>query len=208
MDLYKKLRPSASDRQQVVFGMGSGVVVLVASVFIAFLYIESPETLFQLVQRIFFYIAPPFAVVFLLGLVWRRANATAAVVTIVSGFGFLVLLQKGIWMPLADAVVLPPLWDAIEWLTPYKRAYYHSALATWIFCMIVMIAASLLTAPPPREQVDRIIWNRSYLRLPDELRARYRGWKNFVVWWLLFIATVLSIYGFFLWFDLSRAPRS
>ena len=62
-------------------------VVLLASIFIAFLYIESPETLFQLVQRIFFYIAPPFAVVFLLGLIWRRANATAAVWTIVLGGG-------------------------------------------------------------------------------------------------------------------------
>ena len=200
MDLYKKvLRPGASDREQVVFGMVSGVVVLIASIFIAFLYIERPETLFQLVQRILFYIAPPFAVVFLLGLLWRRANATAAVVTIISGFLFLLLLQKGI-----PPVHVPPLWDAIEWLTPYKRAYYHSALVTWIFCMIVMIVTSLLTTPPPKEQVDRVIWNRSYLNLPPDERLRYSGWKDFRIWWLLFIALVLSIYGFFLWFDLSR----
>ena len=37
IDLYKKLvRPQASDREQVVFGMVSGVVVLIASIFIAF----------------------------------------------------------------------------------------------------------------------------------------------------------------------------
>jgi SSS family solute:Na+ symporter len=204
MDLYKKLRPAASERQQVVFGMTSGVVVLVASVFIAFLYIESPETLFQLVQRIFFYIAPPFAVVFLMGLLWRRANGTAAVATIVSGFLFLLLLQKGIRLPFTGTVIMPPLWDAISWLTPYKRPYYHSALATWVVSMIVMIVTSLATAPPPREQVERIIWNRSYLNLPPEERSRYRGWKDFRLWWFLFIATVLAIYGFFLWLDLSR----
>ena len=39
-------------------------------------------------QRIFFFIAPPFAVVFLMGLLWRRTNGTAAVVTIVAGFTF------------------------------------------------------------------------------------------------------------------------
>jgi SSS family solute:Na+ symporter len=207
IDLYKKLvRPQADDREQVVFGMVSGVVVLVASIFIAFSYIENPEALFRQVQRIFFYIAPPFAVVFLLGLLWRRANAIAAVVTIISGFIFLLLLQEGISfrIPHAFSVHVPPLWDAISWLTPYKRAYQHSALLTWIFCMIVMIVISLLTAPPPREQVDPIIWNRSYLSLPPDERVRYGGWRDFRIWWLLFVTVVLAIYGFFLWFDFSH----
>jgi solute:Na+ symporter, SSS family len=203
IDLYKKVvRPQASDREQVLFGMISGVVVLVASIFIAFRYIESAETLFRLVQQIFFYIAPPFAVVFLLGLIWRRANAVAAVVTIISGFLFLLLLQEGI--SLGQTVYLPPLWDTIPWLTPYQRAYQHSALLSWVFCMIVMVATSLMTAPPPPEKVEPILWNRSYLSLPPQEREKYGGWKDFRIWWLLFVVTVLSIYGFFLWFDLSR----
>jgi SSS family solute:Na+ symporter len=158
------------------------------------------------VQQVFFYIAPPFAVVFLLGLLWRRANGSAAVVTIVSGFCFLWLLQNGISLHIPhvfDTDILP-LWDAIKWLTPYKKAYQHSALISWIFCMIVMIVTSLLTPPPPSEKVDEIIWNRSYLNLPPDERAQYRGWKNFILWWALFVAIVLSIYGFFLWFSLSR----
>jgi Na+/proline symporter len=144
-----------------------------------------------------------------LGLLWRRANGVAAVATIISGFSFLFLLQEGIPVPSGlqtyfGEELMPPLWDAIPWLTPFKRAYQHSALLTWVFCMIVMIATSLLTAPPPREQVESIIWNRSFLKLPPELRNRYRGWENYVLWWALFVIAVLSIYGYFLWFDLSR----
>jgi len=203
IDLYKKLlRPAASDREQVLFGMASGVFVLVVSIFIAFSYIENPEALFRQVQRIFFYIAPPFAVVFLLGLIWRRANATAAVATIVGGFCFLWLLQEGI--SFGGAVIVPPLWDAIPWLTPYKQAYQHSALLTWLVSMIIMIATSLLTSPPPAEKVDRVLWNRSYLSLPPDEQARYSGWKDFRLWWVGFVVAVLAIYGWFLWFNVVR----
>ncbi|HEX4412367.1 MAG TPA: sodium/solute symporter [Lacipirellulaceae bacterium] len=200
IDLYKKLRPGASDREQVLAGMISGVIVLTISVLIAFVYIEKHDSLFVLVQQVFFYIAPPFAVVFLLGLLWPRANGTAAVATIISGFLFLLLLQKG--LPFAN---VRPLWDSISWLTPYKRAYQHSALLTWMFSMTVMVVTSLATAPPPPERVNGIIWNRSYLSLPPAERLKYGGWKDFRLWWLLFVLSVLSIYGFFVWFNFFRS---
>lgn len=196
IDLYKKLRPAAGDREQVLAGMISGVIVLAVSVVIAFVYIEKRDSLFVLVQQVFFYIAPPFAVVFLLGLIWPRANGTAAVVTIISGFLFLLLLQKGI--PPAG---VRPLWDSISWLTPYKQAYQHTALITWIFSMTVMIVTSLVTSPPSPDRVNGIIWNRSYLSLPPAERLKYSGWKDFRIWWLLFVLSVLSIYGFFVWFN-------
>jgi solute:Na+ symporter, SSS family len=192
IDLYKKvIRPKSSDREQVIFGMVIALVVLIISIWVAFEYIESPHALFRLVQRIFFYIAPPFAVVFILGLIWRRANGTAALATIIGGFLFLLLLEQ-------------VLWDRIEWLTPYRRAYQHSALLTWIVSMIIMISVSLLTSPPPPVKTEGIIWNRSYLKLPEEMRQRYGGWKDFRLWWLIFIGIVLGIYGFFVWYDVSR----
>jgi SSS family solute:Na+ symporter len=66
--------------------------------------------------------------------------------------------------------------------------------------MAVMIITSLGTSPPPPERVDDIIWNRSYLSLPPAQRLQYSGWKDFRIWWLIFVLSVLSIYGFFLWF--------
>ncbi len=195
IDLYKTLiRPTASDREQVVFGMISGVLVLIASVFIAFIYIESPEALFRLVQRIFFWIAPPFAVIFLLGLLWSCANGTAAVATIVSGFAFRAIAE---WV----------VWPRLPVLREYQAAYQHGALVTWVFCMMVMVIVSLLTSPPKPQQIQGIIWNRSYFYLPPDERRRYHGWKNYILWWLLFVAVVLSLYGFFLWFDLTGNRR-
>ena len=72
--------------------MVTGVVVLILSVY--FLYISNGSAVRPGATSLF-HIAPPFAVVFLLGLLWRRANGTAAIVTIVSG-SFSVVAQKGI----------------------------------------------------------------------------------------------------------------
>ena len=94
MDLYKKLlRPDVTEAQQVFFGRLSGSIALAVSVVIAFSFTTSSTPLFVKVQNVFFYIAPPFAVIFTLGILWRRANATAALATIVSGFGFTWLLD-------------------------------------------------------------------------------------------------------------------
>ena len=192
IDLYKKLlRPAAGDREEVIFGQVSSIFVLVASVLISFLFVESREELFRLVQRIFFYIAPPFSVVFLFGLLWRRANGVAAVVTIVAGFGFRALLE----------LVLFP---NIAWLKPYQQAYQNGALINWGVCVVLMIAVSLFTSAPPREKTDGIIWNRSFLQLPPEEREKYRGWKDWRIWWALFVVSILAIYGFFAWLQFGR----
>lgn len=191
IDLYKKLvNPNVSEEQQVRFGRWSGVVILIASIWIAIGYTKTTTPLFEKVQDVFFYIAPPFAVVFTLGIFWRRATGIAALSTIISGFAFTWLLQA-------------VLFQKISFLSPYST-YNHRALGAWIFCMAVMIVVSFLTAPPPKEKTEGIIWNKSYMSLPPDEQQRYRGWKDWRIWWLLFIGIVLGIYGFFLWFRIQH----
>ena len=182
IDLYKRLtHREVTDAQQVRFGRWSGVVVLLASIWVAISFTnDAARPLFEKVQTVFFYIAPPFAVIFTLGILWRRANAVAAVVTIISGFVFTWALAE------------------FQLLGKYNT-YNHRALCAWIFCMSVMITISLLTAPPPKEKTEGIIWNKSYMSLPPDEQKKYRGLKDWRIWWLLFVGIVLSIYGFFLW---------
>jgi len=191
LDLYKKLlRPEMTEAQQVRFGRWSSACLLVASVAIAFGYAASTTPLFVKVQNVFFYIAPPFAVIFTLGLLWRRANGVAALATIIAGFLFTWLLDK--W-----------LFPRIPFLSPYNT-YLHRALLAWVFCLAVMLSVSWLTAPPAREKTEGIIWNSKYAALPPAEQQRYRGLKDFRVWWVLFVAILLSIYGFFIWFRLQH----
>jgi SSS family solute:Na+ symporter len=183
IDLYKRLtRREVTDAQQVRFGRWSGAVILLASVWVAISFTgNAARPLFEKIQTVFFFIAPPFAVVFTLGILWRRVNAIAAVLTITLGFAF--------------------SWALLQFeLLGRFNTFNHRALAAWIFCMGVMITTSLVTAPPPTEKVAGIIWNKSYLSLPPDERQKYRGLRDWRIWWLLFVCTILSIYGFFLWY--------
>lgn len=189
IDIYQKfLAPQSTDKQNVFVGRITSTLALLLSVLIAF-YFERHKSvgLFILVQNIFFYIAPPFAVVFLLGLLWRRANAYGALATIGLGFIFTWVLDK-------------ILFKQVSFLIPYGVAYQHRAIVAWAFCMVVMIVVSLLTPPPRPEKVNGIIWSWKIARMPEEQRRMYQGWKDYRIWWGGFVAIILGIYGFFLWF--------
>jgi SSS family solute:Na+ symporter len=186
MDIYKRLfRPDASERALVVFGQWSGAIVMAIGILVALWFSTSASSLFVLIQEGFAYIAPPFAVIFTLGLLWRRANGIAALTTIAAGFSFTIFLQFYLFK-------LPAL-------APYAN-YLHRAVISWAFCMIVMITTSLLTVVPAPEKTKGIIWSPHYAALPTAEQRHYRGWKDLRLWWLIFIGAVLSIYGFFLWF--------
>jgi SSS family solute:Na+ symporter len=186
IDLYKKLmRREVTEHQQVRFGRWSGAAVLLASIGFAIYFTTTSTTLFENIQTVFFFMAPPFAVVFTLGVLWRRANGPAALLTIASG----VLFSGALFY--------------FKLLGRFNT-FNHRALACWAFCMAVMVLASLATAPPPRERVEGIIWNKSFLSLPPEEREKYRGLKDWRIWWGLFVAIVLSIYGFFIWYRIQH----
>jgi SSS family solute:Na+ symporter len=184
--LYKKLmKREVTEEQQVRFGRWSGAIVLLASIYFAILFTNTTTTLFEKIQTVFFFIAPPFAVIFTLGVLWRRANANGAIATIVAGFAF------------SGALFYFKLLGAYN-------TFNHRALVAWIFCMLVMVGSSLLSAPPLREKTEGIIRNKSYLMLPPDDQRKYRGFKDWRVWWGLFVGIVLSIYGFFVWYRLRH----
>src|SRR5262249_8090659 len=177
----KLINKESTETQQVRFGQLAGVVILSASAVIAWKISLTPGVpLFVKVQNVFFFIAPPFSVIFCAGLLWRRANTAGALATIVAGFLFSMAFD--------------------QFVKGQQGVYLHRAFFTWCFCVIVMAIVSYLTTPPLAEKVQPILWSRQYARLPEDEKQRYHGWKDFRIWWLLFVGIILAIYAFFVWF--------
>lgn len=192
MDLYKTFwRREASEAEQVRFGRWSGAAVLAVGIVTAGYYtLMRGWFLFVIMQNVFAYIAPPFAVLFTLGILWRRANAAGAMAAVGLGFPFTLFLEF-------------VLFPHVAWMRPYD-SYLHRALISWMFCMIVMTSVSLMTAAPAPARTEGIIWRPRYALLPPAEQARYGGIKDFRIWWLLFVATCWAIYAYLFWFQFLR----
>jgi len=86
MDFYRHLRPRAGERELVNVGRAATVImVALGLLWIPFMKHISSQ-LWVYLQSVQAYIAPPIAAVFLLGVVWKRANGTGALAALLTGF--------------------------------------------------------------------------------------------------------------------------
>jgi SSS family solute:Na+ symporter len=183
MDVYKRwLNPAASDKRLVVMGVASSSVVLLAAIVLGGFIDRLGGSLFEYIQSLYAFFAPPFAAVFLLGILWKRINAQGAMAAVVVGFSF------GIGVKL-----LLPLWpNHPAWMDPYA----NQAAVNWLLSVVVCTAISLVTAAPRSEQVtDQVTLNWRRLNIFDNLGSRW--YTSVVTWWVLFVAAIGAVMLFF-----------
>src|SRR5947209_19147374 len=86
MDIYKKIKPEAGNKELVRVGrIATGVVVILGMMWIP-LMSNISKSLYGYLQSVQSYLAPPIAAAFLLGVFFKRINAKGAFAAMVSGF--------------------------------------------------------------------------------------------------------------------------
>lgn len=183
LDIYRRLLvPRASDRHLVLVGVVSSAVVLGIAIVLGGFIGRLGGGLFVYIQTLYAFFAPPFAAVFLLGILWKRINGTGATAAVLAGF----LLGIGLKVYVQQAASPP------AWILPYSN---QSAI-NWAFCMVVCIVASLLTPPPRPEQVtDQLTINWKKLNIFDNLGHHW--YTSVVTWWALFVLAVAALLAIF-----------
>ncbi|MGH8242696.1 MAG: sodium:solute symporter [Steroidobacteraceae bacterium] len=190
MDIYQRWRPLATPRQLVVTGQAATVVlVLFGLAWIPFMRLISDQ-LYTYLQSVQAYISPPIAAIFLVGLLWPRANAKGAIAALavgfVLGFGRLILELNAplAWAPAAA-------FAGINFL--------HFAVLLFGISLVAMVAVSLATAPPePTRLQDLTIATLRPRSAADEAldkRAR-RGDIALSALLLLVIAAIWTIFSY------------
>jgi SSS family solute:Na+ symporter len=151
-DIYKRyVEPEASERQLIWVGRASIVVFMTLAAVLAITVIdpESKENFFLQIVDQQSHLTPGMLVAFLLGIFWRRATGTGALVAIVAG----PMISVGLHVVYRD------------WLAGYQsindvlgselNMFHRLAVATAV-CALVHAAISLATKRDPEK--ERLVW--------------------------------------------------
>lgn len=189
LDIHHKfINPAASEESLVRMGKWISAAVLLLAMAIAPFIGWLGQGVFYYIQNLYAYFAPPFAAVFLIGILWKRATPAAATITIPAGIAFGLFLEFVVfryWLESGTAFTL--------------RSVYN-----WVFCVVVLVLLSLVTPPPPPEKItDEVTINWRTLTAFKNLGSPW--YRNVGLWWALFVVGILGCYAAFS--GLLLAPR-
>jgi SSS family solute:Na+ symporter len=183
-DIYKRWRPQASDRTLVTVGRIVTFIAMIAAI-VWSPFVSHYESIFQGINAMICYIAPPITVVFLFGVFWRRASDKAAFATLLTGsfMGLVVFLLD--WFRDKDW-----LRQYIEWKVPFMMASFY----LFLLCSATLILVSLFRPHKHTAESERLVWS--------DPRDAFRGeaWKgigNYKFLAALLFATMVVLYTIF-----------
>jgi SSS family solute:Na+ symporter len=171
MDLYQKFRPNSSQHELVWMGrVATAVMVLIALLWIP--VIEGARGLYEYLQSIQGYLAPPIFTVFFFGIFNKRLNTKGCIAALVVGF------LLGTFRMLVDTPVALHLsgyengytQGTFLWVVNNIFFQYYSLLV-FVVSVAVMIGVSYATAAPAVERLSGL----TFATITDEHRAESRS---------------------------------
>ncbi len=195
MDLYLKLRPEASQHRLVWVGRAATAgMVLVGLAWIP--VIQGAQGLYQYLQGVQGYLAPPIFVVFFFGVFAKRLNHNGCLAALIVGFA-LGVFRLAVDTPVA--LRLPGFEGGYTegsflWIVNNTYFQYYSLL---IFAVsaIVMVGVSLVTEAPSIEKLKGL----TYGTVSDEDRQESRrSWdRRDVIASAMVLVLILCAYVYF-----------
>jgi len=180
VDIIKRLQPEISDEKQVRIGRISSIVVML----LAMAWSTQGgrySSIFEAINTIAAYLAPPITTVFLWGVFWRRGTKQAALTTLITGFSL------GLVSFLVDLPVI-----GTEKIISHKLGIPFMMQAWWMFCLCsaIFVAVSLLTPKPDSRNIEGLTW-KSPLQVIAEGQLKGIGDPRVLAGFLLMAMIIL-----------------
>ncbi|PDH47705.1 MAG: Na+/glucose cotransporter [Bacteroidetes bacterium MED-G13] len=194
IDIYKKLRPLESEKKLLNIGkIATTVIVILGIIWIPIMEKIGGGVMYQYLQNVQSYIAPPVTAVFLLGIIWKRVNAEAAITTLLAGLILLILR-------LGSEIYYQPIITSGQVIDNFMFAFAtvnfsHMAILMFIFSVLLCVSVSILTSPPNYTKISGL----SYGTLSQNHRKENRESYDTVdiILSIILIIIVVSILSYF-----------
>jgi len=198
-DLFKRHNPALTDHELVFIGKITTVVGTLIAILSSPLFGQY-KTIFEGLNKLICYIAPPITAVFLLGVFWKKASGRAALLTLVLGsaMGAVIfvmdLWRKGIaagLQGLSSSLAAAHALFGRCLLNDWMLTSFYMLLA----CCGIMWVGSILMPEPLKEEARLLVWED--WREPLRGEAGGRGLGNYRILTALILTIFVVLYVIF-----------
>jgi len=192
IDFYSRFKKDVSQEKLVWVGrVATGVMVIVGLLWIP--VIRGGRGLYDYLQGIQAYLAPPIFVVFFLGVFNKRLNAKGCLAALLTGFG-LGILRLAIDTPVKLINGFAYTEGSLFWIINNTFFQYYSLVITFI-CVVVMVAVSYMTPAPSYEKISGLTFGT----ITDDHKKESRASWTYVdvTVSILVVALILAAYLYF-----------
>ena len=144
-DIYKKyFRPKGDDAHYLVVGRVFTIIFILVAIYVA-QFATGFESLYDLAQTLLSFFQGPSLAIIILGVLWKRATGTGALVGLIGGVSFSALLM---WVH-SNATI--PLFQVSE-------PFLYVALWSFILSIMLTVIVSLYTKQEPEEKLRGMVY--------------------------------------------------
>jgi SSS family solute:Na+ symporter len=138
-DLFKRYQPDISDHRLVFIGKATTIAGTLLAIVASPLF-GRYTTIFEGINKVISYGAPPISAVFLLGVFWKRASGKAALITLLAGMalGFMAFY--------------------LDWNHIYRGDFMLVAFLVFVACVLIMIVTRLIFPQPLKAEARDLVW--------------------------------------------------
>ena len=193
IDIYKKIKPEKSEKYLVNIGKIATLVIVVLGIaWIPIMEKIGGGVMYQYLQNVQAYIGPPVTAVFLLGILWKRINAQASIVTLSAGLVLLIVrLSSEIYFQseISSGIVVDSVFFEFATIN-----FSHMAIFIFVFSALLFFTVSILTDEPDYSRIKGL----SFGTITREMISKEKSYTNFdIIFSVLLVLLVIGILVFF-----------
>ena len=194
IDIYKKIKPDMSEKSLIKIGkIATFVIVLLGIIWIPIMDKIGGGVMYQYLQNVQSYIAPPVTAVFLLGIIWKRVTSNGAIYTLVSGL-ILLILRLGSEIYFQEEILSGTGGHGIAF-TFATINFAHMAIFMFIFSVFICICVSLMTVQPDYGKIEGLSFGTMTHQMIKEFQNSFN--KTDLILSLVLVVLVISILFYF-----------
>lgn len=170
IDFYSRLKPNVTQERLVWIGrVATGVMVLIGLMWLP--VIRGGKGLYDYLQGVQAYLAPPIFVVFFAGVFHKRLNTKGCLAALYTGF-FLGLIRLAIDTPVKLIKDFTYETGSLLWIINNTFFQYYSLLI-FIISLVVMYIVSYMTAEPDYQKISGLTFGTVNEEHRKESRASW-----------------------------------